>query len=147
MEAYFDWEHCTSNPVDGIGVMATGGSLDPRQVDHLVTGQGASGTRHATFPEQHCRAYVALQKGRFRRKQLGVCFVRSQGHIMMRCLQAGVQAFLQSTHVAISFDGTRLGQRDILNILLVAKMPNGRYAAMWAPPQAASKYVIEPPRV
>lgn len=135
IESFINWPALSQNPVDGIGAFH-GSRWDQQLVDRVILGGGASSSSSiAAFPGQHARSFLSLAADRLKgRASMDVH--KSQGGLLARYLHVGQAHFSQVTDIAIACDGSRVGGREILQLLFVARAPKGEWRCMWAPPQA-----------
>lgn len=139
IEVCVDFIEFSTNPIDGASLL--GGTMwDPRLTDHLVLGFGTSAiTGSATFSTQHTRSFFSLCRGRvWGRKQFSTA--RAQGSVLSRYLHTGMAHFESATDLCLSLDGSRVGGREFLLVFLVGRASDGRWAAMWGPPQVVPRH-------
>ena len=139
IEAIVPWsEWSLSNPVDGHSLLG-GSRWDQQLLDHLAMGEGcgksSSSANRAAFPAQHMRSFLSLCKGRLKSKKKAIQPTVVQGSILSRYLHLGTSLFLTARDVSIAGDASRIGGKDMQLFLITAKMPNGEWISMWAPPQ------------
>ena len=142
IEAFLDWDAMSSNPVDGIGQIH-GSRWDEQLTDHIVLGCGGSGSERASFPGQHTRSFMALSGARLRGKKAKISVGRCQTSVITRYLAVGKASFCSVKDLAIACDGSRVGGKELLQILLVGRAPSGLWKCMWAPPQVFRRTRIQ----
>lgn len=89
----------------------------------------------ASFPSQHARSFLSIAVGRLMgRRRMDVH--KSQGGVLARYLHVGRAHFSQVADIAVTCDGSRVGGREVLQLLFLARTAQGEWRCMWAPPQA-----------
>ena len=63
IEAFLDFGSLSRNPLDGEGAFH-GSRWDQQIIDSVILGDGASGTKRASFPAQHARSFFTLARAR-----------------------------------------------------------------------------------
>ena len=117
-----------------------GGIADHHLTEHLVQGKGIQedGERD-TFVEAHCRSFIRLRKRRSlwgNKPQKAPSLNRGTGAMLSRYRAACVDCFSHCLSLGVALDGSRVGGKEMLLIVIVGTNPEGETKCVWAPPQA-----------
>lgn len=133
-------EH-SGNPVDF--PVSLGACVDHHLQDLLGQGGGATGsTDLAVVPEAHNRSFKALRKQhtRWGKKKAAQPNIERGRRVMLCRYQAACKDhFSKCSSITVALDGSRVGGREMLLVIVFGTDGEGNSFAAWAPPQAMSK--------